>query len=97
MHELEDLHIDGTRVTDVAPLAGLRALAVIYMQGTKVADIASLARVKTLRFVQLSDTAVPEAQRTGARARKIEVRDRGCVVLRYRMTLLSPPIPPRPA
>lgn len=56
--ELQSLRLDGTQVTDIAPLADLIALQTLWLTGTQVADITPLAGLTALQTLGLDDTRV---------------------------------------
>jgi Leucine-rich repeat (LRR) protein len=55
------LDLSGTDISDLAPLAGLTGLHVLYLSGTKVSDLAPLAGLTGLQSLHLSRTKVSGA------------------------------------
>ncbi len=55
---LRRLYLSWTRISDLAPLAGLRNLAALELDGCKsVSDLSPLASVTSLRSLNLRDVA----------------------------------------
>jgi hypothetical protein len=52
------LHLKGTHVANVAPLAALAKLHTLNLEYTRVADVSPLTRLKQLRTVHLAGSLV---------------------------------------
>ena len=55
---LRVLHLDNTRVSDLAPLSGLTNMESLYLSNTIVSDLAPLAGMTRMRGLRLDDTPV---------------------------------------
>ena len=58
--ELTYLDLDGTGVSDLAPLSGLTALDYLNLEGTGVADLAPLTGLTALEYLDLEGTGVAD-------------------------------------
>ena len=54
------LSLDGTQVTDLAPLKGLTALQTLFLNGTQVTDLAPLKGLTALQRLDLDGTQVTD-------------------------------------
>jgi hypothetical protein len=57
---MRELHLDGTRAADLAPLASLVYLQVLLLGDTRVADVSPLAGMSYLWLLTLGNTAVSD-------------------------------------
>jgi len=62
LKQLEWLHLDGTEVNNLSPLALLKNLEFLTLDGTDVSDLSPLKGMENLILLNLENTQIGEEQ-----------------------------------
>jgi hypothetical protein len=60
LSEVEEVHIELTKVSDLTPIAGLQQLQRLYCRGTQVSDLTPIAGLQRLQELDCSNTQVSD-------------------------------------